>query len=152
MSKQVLRDGLIVTVDGADLQPSLASARANRIRDVEDKKAQAFKAGVQFTVGSDTKRFRVHPDRTQILLALVSQIDRGRGLPDGASTVPFEATDETIVQMTASQIEGSGGFADTYTAFVASAETAPITHIAAIKALTSVSAVLAYDITTGWPA
>lgn len=153
MIRTALVDGEIVelsTEDSATLAPSLAKAKAARIRDVQSKATQAYAAGVAY----GGKRFAATENRTSVVAAVYMSAKLDDELPNNAASVPFQATDGAVVQMDIDAIRGAGqnaGFARIYRDFVASVQGAALAHEMAIEALTTVEAVQDHDIETGWP-
>jgi hypothetical protein len=153
MIRTALVDGEIVelsTEDSATLAPSLAKAKAARIRDVQARAVAAYAEGVAY----GGKRFAATENRTNVVAAVYMSAKLDDELPNNAASVPFQATDGTVVLMDIDAIRGAGqdaGFARIYRDFVASVQGTALAHEMSISALETVAAVQAYDIETGWP-
>lgn len=134
------RQGGLVLAVGETVE----EARAAALDAVAARKAASYATGAVY----GGKRYRVHPERLQIVTGLYASVRAGDGLPGGAAAVPFEATDGTVVQIAEADIPA---FALAIRDHAGAVEAAALTHAKAIEALTTAAAVAEYDMTAGWP-
>lgn len=162
----IQKNGRRIEVSGqeaAKFLPSLARAKRNRTREVAAKLAEVYAAGFAYDFGDKTATLedgtteaagvRVLQIGTEIdranwlTVAQVAALRVGAGAPNEAMR-PFRCADNARVPMTAAEALTAVLAMQSY---AGRALEASWDHKDAIRALTTVQAVFAYNINTGWP-
>lgn len=137
------------TVDDVpDPLPSLADAQAARVAALSAEHDRRFEAYiVTVDVGGVSRPYGCDARTRESVLAIVGAIQAAPGLiPNPRPFTPkgqIAPVDTTHAEMIAIYLAGLAAGDAHYTVYA--------THKATILALTDAAAVLAYDITTGWP-
>lgn len=138
-----------ITVDDVpDPLPSLADAQAARVAALSAEHDRRFEAYiVTVDVGGVSRPYGCDARTRESVLAIVGAIQAAPGLiPNPRPFTPkgqIAPVDTTHAEMIAIYLAGLAAGDAHYTVYA--------THKATILALTDAAAVLAYDITTGWP-